>query len=138
MGDLVLKGMLSLGGTLDLAPKPPGGKVMVEAVEVLVEGAEGMGTVPVLLPGPPPPPADQGLGVKVPVSFNKTVTAGGAAIVTQGMCFQGSSGTWPGIVLPSLGNTTVMANGIPMNLVGDQATILPTGAPAVLDKSGQK
>jgi hypothetical protein len=138
MGDLVLKGMLSLLSTLDLAPKPPGGKVLVEAAEVLVEGAEGMGAAPVLLPGPPPPPADNGLGVKVPISFNKTVTAGGAAIVTQGMCFQGSGGTWPGIVQPSIGNPTVMANGIPMNVAGDQATILPTGAPAILDKSGQK
>ena len=137
MGDLVLKGTLNLQGTLKLIAD--GGKVKAGAQEVLVKDVEGKGTAPVLIPPPPLSPVDQGLKVVVVVSFNQTVTAGGKAIVAQGMCFQGDSGPiWPGMVQASTVNSGVKANNIPMNVVGDQATILPTGAPAMFSSaSGQ-
>jgi hypothetical protein len=51
---------------------------------------------------------------------------------------QGSTPTWPGMVLPSQGNTgPVTVNRIPMNVVGDQAVIFPSGGTASLGTSGQ-
>ena len=92
-----------------------------------------------LIPPPPAAPSDAGLGVWIFKSFNSTVTAGGTAIVTQGMCAQGNPGmaSWPGMVQPSMVNPGITINRIAMNVVGDLGTILPTGAPAPFTASGQ-
>jgi hypothetical protein len=136
MPGLALEGMLDVGGTIDLAGDA-GGKVTAGNLEVLVVGATGKGTVPVPIPPPPAPPQDAGLDVDVSVSFNQTVTVGGKAVVTQGLCLQGNAKSWPGLVQASVGNLFVKAGGQPMNVVGDMATILPSGAPALLTGSGQ-
>ncbi|MCA1689686.1 MAG: hypothetical protein LC720_04350 [Actinobacteria bacterium] len=139
MADLALKGTLNLTGVLDLVGAQ-GGKVTAGGAQVLIVGATGTAP-PVILPPPPADPLNPNTDVKVFVSFNQTVTASGAAIVTQGVCLEGGPAPvpwpWPGMVQPSIGNATVMVNHVPMNVVGDQATILPTGAPAVLTSSGQ-
>lgn len=142
MGDLQLSGLLDLSGDLGLAAD--GGKVTIAGLEVLVEltptarPAHGSGGVPVILPPPPAAPLDVGVFVNVINSFNKTVKIGGKAVVAQGMAMQGNSPMWPGMVLPSIGNTgPVTANHLPINVANDQAVIFPSGAPAMLDKSGQ-
>lgn len=131
MTDLVLSGMLNLTGTLDLKPS---GKLKIGALEALVEAAEGTGAP---VPLPPPGPVDTGTKVKVQKSFNATVTANGKALVTQGVTMQGNTPTWPGMVQASIGNPTVTANFIPINVANDLAVTLPTGAPAPLTTSGQ-
>jgi uncharacterized Zn-binding protein involved in type VI secretion len=133
MADLVLEGLLDLAGNLQLEASS-GGKVKVGAVEALVVGAEGQAP-PVILPPPPASPSDPAPGVKIISSFNQTVMAGGKAVVAQGMVMQGN--TWPGMVLPSTANPTVTINGLPVNVIGDQATIFPSGAPATFAQSGQ-
>jgi len=141
MGDLALSGVLHLQGTLALSGDG-GGKVLVGGAEVLVEGQRGTGTahgtgVPV--PLPPPAPTDTGTDVWIFRSFNATVTAGGKAVVTQGLCAQGNPGTaaWPGMVQASVANPTVTVNGVPANVVGDLGTTLPTGGPITFGTSGQ-
>ncbi len=144
MSGLNLKGMLNLKGILKLSAGS-GGKIEVNSVEALVEAtrgvppSQGLSPAPVLIPPPPAPPTDAGLDVWVFKSFNPTVTANGKNIVTQGMCAQGLPGTatWPGMVMPSLLNPTVTINNIPINVVGDMATILPTGVPVTFTSSGQ-
>jgi len=137
MAGLNLTGPLDLGGMLNLT----GGKITVGKLEVLVPstppGDPEHGTgAPV--PLPPPAPIDVGAKVWVLSSFNATVTANGKPIVAQGMCIQGNTPTWPGMVQPSTNNVApVTINHIAINVVGDLATILPTGAPAPLSKSGQ-
>jgi hypothetical protein len=131
MTDLVLSGMLNLSGTLDLKPA---GKLKIGALEALVEAAEGTGAP---VPLPPPAPVDLGTKVTVQKSFNATVTANGKALVTQGVTMQGNTPTWPGMVQASIGNPGVRANFIPINVAGDLAVTLPTGAPAPLTTSGQ-
>ena len=142
MAGLQLSGMLDFSG--DLGLDGGGGKVTIGGKEVLVElspsdrPAHCGGATPVILPPPPAAPTDVGVFVNVIASFNKTVKIGGKAIVAQGMVMQGNTPTWPGMVLPSQGNTgPVTANHLPMNVVGDQAVIFPTGAPASFDASGQ-
>ena len=147
MADLLLTGTLDFGGVLDLAGDAGG---LVNATdlqaEVLVElprgdalKSHGTAPAPVLIPPPPAAPSDAGLGVWIFKSFNSTVTAGGTAIVTQGMCAQGNPGmaSWPGMVQPSMVNPGITINRIAMNVVGDLGTILPTGAPAPFTASGQ-
>lgn len=143
MGDLNLKGMLNLKGVLKL--NPSGGKVLVDGKEALVvlpqspPNKHGSGTAPVIQPPPPAAPLDSGLDVVVFVSFNQTVTAGGVAIVTQGMALQGSTARpWPGMVQPSTNNPTVKINNIAINVVNDMAVIFPSGGTATLSTSGQK
>jgi hypothetical protein len=145
VGDLKLAGLLNLVGNLKLAGRD-GGKVKVGENEVVVEATKGQagaaqGQAPAPVPIPPPPvaPSDPGLDVWVFKSFNLTVTTNGKNIVTQGMCAQGNPGTatWPGLVQPSMLNATVTINRIPINVVGDMGTILPTGAPATIKASGQ-
>ena len=143
MADLVLKGKLNLMGDLTLKP-PAGGKVKVEALEALVEVPPGgtphsTSATPVIMPPPPAAPIPPDARVWIINSFNKTVKAGTANLVTQGMVMQGGNGTpmWPGMVMPSAGNPTVTVNNIPVNVVNDQATIFPSGAPAPLTASGQ-
>ena len=131
MADLVLKGTLDFRGLLTL--KASGGKVKAGAMEVLVEQVKGQAVAPVLLPPPPASPATTSLDVVVMSSLNKTVTAGGKAIVTQGMCMQGN--IWPGFVLRGSGTVTV--NQIPMNVQNEQATIFPSGGSALFSSSGQ-
>jgi hypothetical protein len=139
LGDLVLDGMLDFSGNLTL--EADGGKVKVGALEVLVELApdksHGMAP-PVIMPPPPASPADSGTKVVIINSLNKTVKTGKGPIVTMGMAMQGSSPMWPGMVLPSMGNTgMVSVNHLAMNVVGDQAIIFPSGGMANFDTSGQ-
>lgn len=143
MGNLDLSGDLKLSGLLKL--EADGGKVTVDGQEVLVEGlsppvggAEGTGAPPVILPPPPGTPIDPEVKVVMISSFNKTVTAGGENIVTMGIVMQGGIPTWPGMMLPSIGNSTGPSiNGIRINVVDDQATIFASGGIGTLDKSGQ-
>jgi hypothetical protein len=136
MGDLVLKGNLMLFGTLEL--EADGGKVKVGDSEVLVEDGASGSAPPVMLPPPPVGPIEPGTAVEVLSSFNKTVKAGGTNAVTLGIVMQGSTPTWPGMILPSSGNTgPVMINGIPINVQNDQAIIFPSGGTATFDSSGQ-
>ena len=144
MGDLKLSGVLNLKGNLNLQGSD-GGKVKVGEAEVLVEvqkgspqTSQGQGA-PVILPPPPAAPADTGIDAWIFKSFNTTVTAGGAPIVTQGMCAQGNPGTatWPGMVQPSMLNATVTINSIPINVQGDMGTTLPNGGPVAFGTSGQ-
>lgn len=140
MGDLNLKGMLNLKGLLRL--NPSGGKVLVggkEALVVLPMGQKhGDAAAPVIQPPPPAAPINPGVGVVVFVSFNLTVTAGGKAIVTQGMAMQGNPPpVWPGMVQPSTNNPTVKINNIAVNVVNDMAVIFPSGGTATLGTSGQ-
>ena len=100
--------------------------------------SQGQGA-PVILPPPPAAPADTGIDAWIFKSFNATVTADGAPIVTQGMCAQGNPGTatWPGMVQPSMQNATVTINFIPINVQGDMGTTLPNGGPVAFAPSGQ-
>jgi hypothetical protein len=137
MADLTLKGVLNLTGNLKL--NPDGDKVLIGlfGLEALVEGAEGQAAPPVLIPPPPSPPQDPGIKVKVISSFNKTVTAHGKNIVAQGIVMQGDIPIWPGMMLPSAGNPGVTINGTLINVVNDQATILPSGGVGMFTQSGQ-
>ena len=136
MADLILKGSLNLSGTLRLAGAG-GGHVKVGDDDVLVTpGAEGTG-VPVIQPPPPSTPADAGTKVTIQKSFNESVTAGGKAVVAQGITIQGNSSTWPGMMLPSTKNATVQINGIAINVKGDQGITLPNGGTATFNTSGQ-
>jgi hypothetical protein len=152
--ELILKGKLNLMGDLILSGLD-GGKVKVgnQKVgnqEVLVqadvgnitnEPEHGFSPTPVMLP--PQQPIDKGQKVWVINSLNKkvkvkTAAAGNKLIVTQGMVIQGKTPTWPGMVLPSQGNTDrVTINSIPINVENDQAVIFASGATVVLSKSGQ-
>jgi len=143
VGDLNLKGTLNLKGVLRL--NPSGGKVLVggkEALVVLPLGQKhGDAAAPVIQPPPPAAPINPGVGVVVFVSFNQTVTAGGVAMVTQGMVMQGNPAPpppWPGMVQPSTNNPTVKINNIAINVQGDMAVIFPSGGTATLNTSGQK
>lgn len=140
MGDLVLGGTLQLMGTLNLEAE--GGKVVIDAggaqFEVLVEGATGTAAPPVIQPPPPATPLDTGVDAEVISSFNQTVKAGGKNIVTGGVVMQGDVPTWPGMMLPSAGNTgPVLVSGIPATVQNDQATIFPSGGVATFTTSGQ-
>jgi hypothetical protein len=141
MADLVLKGTLNLMGNLTL--KGSGGKVMVGALEALVEltaptdAPHCTSAVPVILPPPPAPkPVDDGPNVWIINSFNKTVTADTKAIVTQGIIMQGNIPTWPGMVLR--GSSTVTINNIPINVQNDKGVVFPSGGTATFTNSGQK
>jgi hypothetical protein len=138
MADLTLKGMLMLMGNLRL--NPDGGRVLIgdAGLEALVEEASGQAAPPVIIPPPPASPTDPGTGVKVISSFNKTVTAHGKNLVALGIVMQGNGPTWPGMMLPSVGNTgPVTINGIPINVVNDQATIFPSGGVGTFTTSAQ-
>lgn len=135
MANLELNGTLDFSGIVQLEGDS-GGKVLVDSIEVLVEQSEGLAAAPVNLPPPPAGPIEPGLKVIVISSLNKTVTAGGKAIVTQGIVMQGSNPMWPGMVMRGSHNVTV--NNIPMNVMNEQATIFPSGGTAKLStKSGQ-
>ena len=135
MGDLKLTGPLNFMGSLTLKDK-----VLVGGSEVLVV-ANGLGQAsPVILPPPPASPTDPAPGVNIIVSFNMTIKAGTKPIVAQGMCMQGSTPSWPGMVLPSSANsggTAVKANGLPMNVVGDKGVTFPSGGSVSFTQSGQ-
>ena len=132
MGDLVLNGALNLMGMLELKPS---GKLKIGSLEALTEKAEGTGAP---VPLPPPAPVDTGTSVKVQKSFTATVKVNGKLLLTPGVTMQGNSPTWPGMVMPSMGNTgPVTVNFIPVNVANDQAITLPTGAPTPLTTSGQ-
>ena len=138
MADLTLKGTLTLLGNLQL--NPDGGRVLIgeAGLEALVEEASGQGAPPVILPPPPSGPSDAGTGVKVISSFNKTVTAHGKNLVALGIVMQGNAPSWPGMMLPSVGNTgRVTINGVPINVVNDQATVFPSGGVGTFTASGQ-
>lgn len=143
MADLTLKGNdLNFMGTLTLQGDS-GGKILIGAagLEALVEvtpsdPSQGMAP-PVILPPPPASPLQPQPDVWIVNSFNKTVKAGSKNLVTMGMAMQGQSGSpaWPGMVLPSAGNTAVKANSIPINVKNDQAVIFPSGGSAVFSSS---
>jgi hypothetical protein len=141
MANLKLAGPLNFMGNLTL--KASSGKVTVRGAKVLVESSAPAGphhgTAPAVpLPPPPAAPTDPGPNVWVLSSFNKTVKAGTKPIVALGMAMQGNIPSWPGMVLPSKGNsgpTAVTVNRVPVNVVNDQAVIFPTGAPANLNAS---
>jgi hypothetical protein len=137
MADLTLKGVLNLLGNLKL--QPDGGKLLIgdAGLEALVEEAEGQAAPPVLIPPPPASPSDPGVKVKVISSFNKTVTAGGKNLVALGIVMQGDIPSWPGMMLPSIGNPTVTINFVAINVANDQATILPSGGVGTFTQSGQ-
>jgi hypothetical protein len=137
MTDLTLKGVLNLMGNLKLNPQ--GGKLLIgdAGLEALVEQAEGQAAPPVLIPPPPSPPNDPGVKVKVISSFNKTVTVGGKNIVALGIVMQGDIPSWPGMMLPSIGNPTVTINRTAINVANDQATIFPSGGVGTFTQSGQ-
>ena len=137
MADLTLKGVLNLMGNLKL--NSDGGKVLIgdAGLEALVEQAEGQAAPPVLIPPPPVSPSDPGVKVKVISSFNKTVTAGGKNLVALGIVMQGDIPSWPGMMLPSIGNPTVTINRVAVNVANDQATILPSGGVGTFTQSGQ-
>jgi hypothetical protein len=142
MANLDLQGPLNLLGDLTLQGSG-GGKVTIGGLEVLVEvapsAAPPQGSAPpVILPPPPSAPSDPGSNVNVINSFNKTVKVGGKPAVALGMVMQGNVPTWPGMMLPSQGNTTpVTANGSPVNVQNDQAIIFPSGGSASFGASGQ-
>ena len=145
MKNLNLKGPLNLMGNLTLTP-PSQGKVIVNNQEALVVMMPAPpahhGTAPsVIQPPPPAIPADAGTDVWVINSLNQTVRIGQRAIVTQGFVIQGNVPTWPGMVLPSqinTGPTAVTINRISINVLGDQASIFPSGGIALLNAaSGQ-
>jgi len=143
MADLTLKKTLNLMGNLTLKPSA-GGKVMIESAEALVEVTPSdppqcSSAPPVILPPPPASPLQPQPTVWIVNSFNKTVKANTKAIVALGMAMQGQSGApaWPGMVLPSSGNSTVTVNHIPINVVNDQAVIFPSGGSAQFSSSGQ-
>jgi hypothetical protein len=138
MADLTLKGTLNLLGNLRL--NPDGGRVLIgdAGLEALVENASGQAAPPVIQPPPPAPPIDPGTGVQVISSFNKTVTAHGKNLVALGIVMQGNVPAWPGMMLPSVGNTgPVTINGVPINVLNDQATIFPSGGVGTFTSSGQ-
>lgn len=138
MADLILSGDLNLGGTLNLETTA-GGKVTVDTAEVLVEGAEGRG-IPVIQPPPPASPIDSGSKVRVQKSFNSTIKANGKNIVALGICMQGHTYVWPGMVLPSTQNTrAVKINGVAINVKSDSGITLPNGGSVTFDQtSGQQ
>src|SRR5690606_20188672 len=103
MGDLHLEGPLNLSGQLHLCHD--GGTLTVNGAEALVEGATGEALAPVLLPPPPAKPITESLAVEVVASLGKTIDTAGAVVVTTGMVLQGEPRTWPGMVLPSVGNS---------------------------------
>jgi len=142
MGDLVLKGSLNLVGNLTL--KGDGGKVLIDSKEALVEliapadSPHSSAAPPVIMPPPPASPLDTGTKVWVVNSFNKTVKAGTKPIVALGMTMQGNTAIWPGMVLPSSGNSgPVTINHVPINVQDDQAITFPSGGSASLSASGQ-
>lgn len=141
MGELVLKGKLNLMGNLTLKDK-----VKVGDKEALVQSIAPAGiphassAPPVQMPPPPVGPLDPGPTVWVINSLNQTVVVKDPSkpiIVAGSIVMQGSIPTWPGMVLPSVGNPTVMINFLPINVVNDQAIIFPSGSSVPLDKSGQ-
>lgn len=143
MAGLKLAGTLNLAGMLTLDAS--GGKVTAGGAEVLVEssapGEPHHGTgAPVILPPPPATPTDAGLKVWVVSSFYKFIAVksatGNKPVVALGMVMQGDLPMWPGMVLQ--GPSTVTLNRVPVNVLGDQAVIFPTGAPVGLSVgSGQ-
>lgn len=139
MGDLILKGKLNLKGTLTLKPKVKVGnqEALVEVI-ALAAPPQFDNAPPVIMPPPPAAPTDPALTVWIINSFNKTVKAGTKPIVALGMVMQGSVPSWPGMMMPSVGNTgPVTINFIPINVVNDQATIFPSGGTATFSNSGQ-
>lgn len=143
MTDLIFKGQLKFFGSLKLAAE--GGKVKIEENEVLVADPS-LGTVhgtgiPVIQPPPPAKPIDDGKDVKVINSFNPTLTVKvngeDKPVVALGVCVQGNSGIWPGMVLPSTQNTRVSINGTAINVEKDNAITLPNGGNVTFNKSGQ-
>ncbi len=140
MGTLTLKGKLNLMGNLTLKDT-----VVIDGKKALVQLSapsdppHSTSGIPVIIPPPPAPkPLDDGPNVWVIASFNQTVKAGSKPIVALGMAIQGATPIWPGMMLPSVGNTgPVTINFIPINVEKDQCIIFPSGASAELSTSGQ-
>jgi len=137
MADIKLTGPVMLRGNLSFS----GGKLLVGGKQALVvvtggDSPQCNGAPPVLLPPPPASPAFPQPTVWIISSFNQTVKVNNKAIVALGMVMQGQAGApWPGMMLP--GSGPAMINGIPINVVGDQAVIFPSGGSASFNLSGQ-
>ncbi len=144
MADIKLTGPLNLSGNLTLTPTN-GGKVLVNEVEALVAATPPMDLMqgiapPVILPPPPAAPSDPAPNIWIVNSFNQTVKTGDRALVAGGLIMQGTVPTWPGMMLPSLVNTgprAVSINRLPINVVGDQGIVFPSGGAATFNASGQ-
>lgn len=133
---LNFKDAIKLNGNLIL--KGEEGGVFVDGTPVLVEifptdPPQCKTAPPVMLPPPPTGPADSGQTVWIVNSFNKTVTAKGKPIVALGMVMQGSAPTWPGMMLQ--GSSKVTISGVAINVLGDTATIFPSGGSAKMNSS---
>ena len=139
MAAINLIGPLNLIGNLTFK----GDKLTINHIEALVpetgaDTAQGMAP-PVLLPPPPAGPTFPQPLVWIVSSFNATVMQKTKPLVALGMCMQGQNGApWPGMMLPSIGNNNVMANGVPINVLGDQGVVFPSGGTAIFSTaSGQ-
>jgi len=138
MANITLKGTLNLMGNLTFK----GDKLLVGTAEALVQvtaGDPAQGVAPpVILPPPPGSPIAPQPDVWIINSFNPTVKQKTKVIVALGMAMQGvAASPWPGMVLPSSVNSGVTINHIPINVVGDQAVIFPSGGSASFTSSGQ-
>ena len=146
MTDLLLTGMLNLTGSLKLAAN--NGKVMAAGKEILVvvglTGSSQGNGIPVILPPPPAPkPLDDGAEVRIIKSFNDSVMVntsnGYKHAVALGLTMQGDVlKCWPGMILPSTNNTTMVTiNRIAINVKDDTAVTLPNGGTVTFNVSGQ-
>jgi hypothetical protein len=135
MANITLKGTLNVMGNITFK----GDKLMIDTAEALVQANAKQGDAPpVMLPPPPAGPTFPQPDVWVISSFNQTVKQKDKTIVVLGMVMQGPGGKpWPGMIMPSVGNSTVTINHIPVNVKNDQAVIFPSGGTAVLSVSGQ-
>lgn len=142
MANLKLEGTINLAGKITFKPGG-GGKLVIASKEALVEvlpsdPPQCTSASPVMLPPPPAGPTFPQPTVWIISSFNKTVMAQNRAIVALGMVMQGQNAApWPGMMLPSSGNSDVTINHIPINVTDDQAVIFPSGGSAKFTVSGQ-
>lgn len=145
MGEINLKGMLNLAGTLTLKDK-----VKINGIEALVvlnpltDAPQTSAAVPIIQPPPPATPTDAGTSIWVTQTPNMGIKAGQKLLVAGGMAQQGGMPagakgppSWPGTMPPSTLNPGVTINQVAINVVGDLAAITPPGAPAPLTSSGQ-
>src|SRR5262249_10605528 len=145
MADLTLKGTLNVTGTRTLKTAA-GGKVKIgdPGLEALVEVTPSdppqcSAAPPVILPPPPASPLQPQPTVWIVNSFNQTVKAKTKNLVALGMAMQGQppSPMWPGMMLPSSGNSTVTVNNVMINVGNAMAVIFPSGGSATFPMSGQ-
>ena len=85
MGEITLKGMLNLAGTLTLKDK-----VKVNGIEALVvlnpltDAPHASAAIPIIQPPPPAVPTDAGTNIWVTQTANATIKAGQKILVAGG------------------------------------------------------